>query len=109
MELLEWMDLKYEAYLSQVELLKHEKIHMRGFEKEEEKMKGLRMMMSDQQTVMDSLKKKIEQLKQIEEILGRIEERTGDQRQEVEKDVEEIQVDLQKLQINRLVSEIKYS
>ena len=107
MELMEWLALKYEAYLSRVQLLKHEQIHISKYTKEDAQMSGLQVLVSDQQVVIDSLKEKISQLQEVEGILERIQRRTGDKRSVIERDVEEIQMDLGKLQINKLVSDIK--
>ena len=109
MELLEWLDLKYEGYLSEINLLKHEKVKIGVANLDTEELKALRLIGSDHQMMMDSLGDKIEQLNQIEEMLEKIEDRTGTRRMEVEQDVEEIQIDLQRLKINKIVSEIKYT
>ena len=107
MELMEWVDLKYEEYLCQVNLIKHENVEIGESNIDNEEFEAMRLISGDHQMLMDSLGKKIEQLKEIEEVLGRVEARTGNQRKEVERDVEEIQVDLQRLQINKIVSEFK--
>ena len=104
---MEWADLKYEGYLCQVNLIKHENVDIGVSKLNSEELKAMQLISDDHQMLMDSLGKKIEQLKEIEEVLGRVESRTGSQRREVERDVEEIQVDLQRLQINKIVSEFK--
>lgn len=107
MELMEWMDLKYEAYLSRIQMMKHQQINIGKYSEEDAKISGLRTLVSDQQMVVDSLKKKLGQLNAIEEILERVERRTGEERMEIERDVEEVQLNLSNLKINKYVSEFK--
>jgi len=107
MELLEWLDLKYEAYLCHVNLLKHEQVNIGKASVNMAEINSLRLVVSDHQMMIDSMDKKMDQLSQIEQILERIEERTGPQRMETERDVEEIQHGLQKLKCDKIVSSIK--
>ena len=105
MELLEWLDLKYEAYLCRVNMFKHNEIQLgqKGDSDEE----AVKLIQSDHEMMIDLMEKKIEQLSKIEEILERVENRSGPQRVEIEKDVKEIQNDLQKLNYGKVISEIK--
>ena len=107
MEIMEWLDLKYEAYLCQVNLIKHEQVNIGKSSSDTEEVKALKLMASDHEMMMNSLDKKINELLRIEEILRRIEQRTGSQRKKIEMDVEEIQNDLQRLKYDKVISEIK--
>jgi hypothetical protein len=107
MELMEWMDLKYEAYLSRAQLLKHEQTNIGKYGELDAQVSGLKVLVSDQQMVVDSLKEKLSQLETIEEILENVQRKTGDERRENERHVEEVQMDLSKLKINQYISGLK--
>lgn len=105
MELLEWLDLKYEAYLCQVNMQKHEQVRLGGEEDTSED--AVRLIQSDHEMMIQMTEKKIEQLSKIEEILESIESRTGSERKVVDQEVRQIEDNMKNMKFDKVLSEIK--
>lgn len=105
MELLEWLDLKYEAYLCQVNMQKHEQVRLGGEEDTSED--AIRLIQSDHEMMILMTEKKIDQLSKIEEILESIESRTGSERKVVDQEVRQIEDNMKNMKFDKVLSEIK--
>lgn len=108
MELLEWLDYKYEAHLKQADLINYEKITFSSESKKSEfsmEIESLKILSSDHRNVIDSLSEKIVALDKMIALMESLESQGTAQRMEVEEVLESIQFKIQKMSSNQLIAE----
>lgn len=108
MELLEWLDYKYEAHLKRVELVTLEEKTLSSRTKKTEftmEIESLKILMSDHRNVVDSLSKKITALDKMIALMESLESKGTAQRLDVEEVLESIQFKIQKMNSNQLIAE----
>ena len=108
MELLEWLDYKYEAYLKQVDLLKYKKMSLSS---ENEKrtvgseLESYKLLLNDHKGVIDSLKYKMTVLDKAIVLMEKLEAEDTNKRHKVEEILEDVQFNIQKMSSNQIVAE----
>ena len=110
MELLEWMEYKYQTYLCEVNLIKHEKMNLpigRSNPAANAENESLKTLASDHQSIIDSLSMKIKQLDSVKELLETLENKGKNDRHKIEDDLEDIQFAIQKTEMNKMIEEVK--
>lgn len=110
MELLEWMDYKYEAYLRQVNLLKHEQMNISYNNKNDifnVEVEALKTLAFDHKKILESLGGKIHDLNKMIALMEKLQSKDSDQREILEEDYETSQFKIQKLEVNNVLTEIR--
>ena len=110
MELLEWLDYKYEAYLYELTLRKHLEISnslMANKHYQKDESEGLKILASDHQILIHSLHQKVDTITKIIGIMRAAEEKGADQRADTEEDFDKAQFKVEKIQANEDIFRIK--